>query len=110
MSDFGDVELSVAVRAIRNELLQAAAEGVDKDVLFEVGPIEMEFEVEIRHEIGAQGGVKAFLFSASADAKRAKGRRHRVSFTLTPKNATNGRNLEVGNNSMGNLGKFGSGQ
>jgi hypothetical protein len=108
MSDFGDVELSVAVQAIRDELLQAAADGVDKEVRFEVGPIQMEFEVEIRREIGARGGVKAWLLSASADTKRTSTRSHRISFTLTPKNAKSGGNLEVGNANMGDLGKFNS--
>ncbi|MCX4426953.1 trypco2 family protein [Streptomyces mirabilis] len=108
MSDFEEIELSVAVQAIRDELLQAATDGVGKEILFEVGPIEMDFEVEIRREAGARGGVRAWLLSASVDAKRSSARSHRVSFTLTPKNAKSGGNLEVGNENLGGLGKFNS--
>ncbi|MFF1631424.1 trypco2 family protein [Streptomyces sp. NPDC058251] len=106
MSEFGEIELSVAIRAIRDQLLQAAAEGAHEDLKFEVGPIQMDFSVEVRRDINARGGVKAWLTSAEVTANKSTGQTHRVSFTLTPKDSKTGGSVEVGNLSPGGLGNF----
>ncbi|MEU6574752.1 trypco2 family protein [Streptomyces sp. NPDC046805] len=108
MPDFENIELAAAVTAIRNQLTDAAAAGAAESVRFEVGPIQMEFEVELRREAGAKGGVKAWVVSADADAKVSQGRTHRVAFTLTPKDATTGHGVEIGNDSGGDTSRFGS--
>ena len=91
MSFKGDaIDLQTAVRALRDQLMVAAAEGVDQPVRFEVGPIEMEFLVELRRDAKVRGGVRALLASAEGEAAAGRTRTHRVSFTLTPKDATGG--------------------
>jgi hypothetical protein len=107
MSDFEEIELSAAVRAVREQLAQAALEGAGSAVRFEVGPIQMEFAVEITREAGASGGVKAWVLSADAETKASRGTTHRVSFTLTPKNAATGHELEIGNTDPGSTSLFG---
>jgi hypothetical protein len=43
-----EIELADAVAAVREELFDAARRGVGQEVAFVVGPIEMEFAVELR--------------------------------------------------------------
>ena len=107
MSDFAEIELSAAVRAVREQLAQAALDGTGSAVRFEVGPIQMEFAVEIRREAGVKGGVKAWVLSAEAEASASRGTTHRVSFTLTPKDAATGGDLEIGDSDEGGTSRFG---
>jgi Trypsin-co-occurring domain 2 len=79
-----EMELVEAVQTIRDELLRAAASGSSSDVAFEVGPIQLEFSVELRRDARARGGIRAFVVSAEADAGMSQARTHKVSLTLTP--------------------------
>ena len=109
MSAFEEIELSAAVRAVREELALATQQGSGSAVRFEVGPIQMEFAVEFRREAGAKGGVKAWVFSSDLEAKAARATTHRISFTLTPKDAATGRDLEIGDTDPGGTAHFGGG-
>ncbi|WP_237291740.1 trypco2 family protein [Streptomyces sp. Sge12] len=72
--------------AVRDELIEAAGRaGEDPGVVFAVGPVEMEFEVELRADVKAKAGFKLWAVSAETEAGLSRGRTHRVSFTLTPK-------------------------
>jgi hypothetical protein len=104
----GRVSLADAVTAVRDELLEAAARAHDQDLLFEVGPIQMEFTAELRREARADGRLKAWVLEAGADAGRTSGHTHRVAFTLTPRRgADSGEPLLVGNDDLGSLDGFG---
>ncbi|MFI5527528.1 trypco2 family protein [Kitasatospora sp. NPDC051853] len=90
-----DVPLADAVAAVRDELLEAAARaGDDPQVVFEVGPLELEFEVELRADAKAKAGFKLWAVGAETEAGLSRGRTHRVSFTLTPKRP-DGRTVHV---------------
>jgi hypothetical protein len=81
-----DIELADAVAAVREELVEAAWRGRGKPVGFVVGPIEMEFTVELRADARAKVGFKAWvLASAEVEAGVARGRTHKVKVTVTPK-------------------------
>jgi hypothetical protein len=108
VSDFSEIELSTAVRAIREQLVRAALDGAGSPIRFEVGPIQMDFAVELRREAGAKGGVKAWVLSAEAEASASRATTHRVSFTLTPKDAGTGGPVEVGNDRPAGTSRFGS--
>ncbi|QKW23851.1 hypothetical protein HUT16_36350 [Kitasatospora sp. NA04385] len=82
-----DIELAEAVAAVRNELLKAQRLGTGQELLFEVGPIEMAFEVELRADAKAGGKFKVWALSAEAAGSVSRGRTHRISFTLTPRQA-----------------------
>ncbi|MFE3121858.1 trypco2 family protein [Streptomyces hydrogenans] len=86
-----DIPLVDAVAAVRDELLEAAARAGDNPaVVFAVGPVEMEFEVELRADAKAKAGFKLFAVGVETEAGVSRGRTHRVSFTLTPRNAQGG--------------------
>jgi Trypsin-co-occurring domain 2 len=86
-----DVELANAVAVVREELLEAARRGIGQEIAFAVGPIEMEFAVELRADAKAKLGFKAWVFaSAEAEAGVARGRTDRVKVTLTPKRLDGG--------------------
>jgi hypothetical protein len=80
-----EIELADAVASVRDELMAAAARGAGSDVEFVVGPIELEFAVEMRRDAKVKAGFKAWLISADAEAGLAQGRTHKVKLTLTPK-------------------------
>jgi hypothetical protein len=81
-----DIELAKAVEVIRAELVEAAWRGRGQQVGFVVGPIEMEFAVELKVDAKAKAGFKA-LVVASVDAETGvmRGRTHKVKVTVTPK-------------------------
>ncbi|MFD7326730.1 trypco2 family protein [Streptomyces sp. NPDC059875] len=104
-----DIELADAIESVRDQLVDAATRATGKPVAFEVGDIEMEFTIELRKEVKGGTKVKAWVVEAGADASRARGETHRVSFTLKPRNAaTNGPWL-VGNDDAGDTSDFGAG-
>ncbi|MFJ9638683.1 trypco2 family protein [Streptomyces sp. NPDC101178] len=81
-----DVPPADAVTAARDELLEAAVRaGQDLGVVFAVGPVEMEFEVEVRADATVKGKFKLWAVGGEVGAGVSRARTHRVSFTLTPK-------------------------
>jgi hypothetical protein len=62
-----EIELVDAVAAMRDELLTAAAQGAGQEIAFVVGPIEMEFAVELRADAKAKAGFKAWVVSAGVE-------------------------------------------
>jgi len=93
-----DIPLVKAVAAVRDELIEAAGAGSNHpDLVFAVGPVEMEFEVEIRADAKAKAGFRLWTVGAETEAGVSRGRTHRVSFTLTPRKATGGDLLVSGN-------------
>lgn len=80
-----EIELADAVAAVREELLAAVERGVTSDLAFVVGPIELEFAVELRQHAKTKFGFKAWVVSGDLEAGAARDRTHRVKVTLTPK-------------------------
>ncbi|MEU3920093.1 trypco2 family protein [Streptomyces sp. NPDC029004] len=100
------IDLTQAVQAVRDQLMAATELGRHEPLRFEVGEIHMEFTVELRYDAHVQGGVKAWVFSAEADAGGEKAHTHKVSFTLKPKDAGSGDGWEVGNDNEGDASAF----
>ncbi|WP_137988651.1 trypco2 family protein [Streptomyces vilmorinianum] len=103
-----DIELADAVESVRDQLIEAASRATGRPVAFEVGDIEMEFTIELRKEVKGGAKVKAWVVEAGADASRARGETHRVSFTLKPRNAATGQAWLVGNEDEADLSDFGA--
>jgi len=80
-----EIELADAVAVVRDELLTAAARGAGADVEFVVGPVELEFSVELKADAKAKTGFKAWVISGDVEAGVGRARTHRVKVTLTPK-------------------------
>ena len=89
-----EIELGDAVAALRQEVLEAARRGAGSSLEFAVGPIEMEFVVELRADLTAKAGVKAYVLTGNAEGKRGRTRTQKVRITLTPKRP-DGRDLLV---------------
>ncbi|MER7760181.1 trypco2 family protein [Streptomyces sp. NPDC097619] len=85
-----DIGLADAVAAVRDELLEATARAAGQEISFVVGPVEMEFEVELRADARAKAGFRVWAVTADTEAGATRGRTHRVSFTLTPRTPTGG--------------------
>ncbi|GAA2779557.1 hypothetical protein GCM10010441_00250 [Kitasatospora paracochleata] len=100
------VELADAIEAIRQELLDAAARGAGQPIQFEVGPVQLEFTVELKKDARAKGGVKAWVLSGDLEAGVAHGRVHKVSVTLNPRQAGTTDNPLVGNPDQGSADGF----
>jgi len=91
-----EIDLGDAVAALRDELIDAAARGASAGVEFVVGPIELEFTVELRADAKARLGFKAWVLSSDVEVGVANGRTHRVKVTLAPRQAGGGDLLVAG--------------
>ena len=78
------VGLADAVRGIREELDIALDEGRNDRILFELGPIEMEFGVDVRKDRSARAGVKVWVLNASAGGDNGTTATSRLKVTLNP--------------------------
>ncbi|MFE4633978.1 trypco2 family protein [Streptomyces sp. NPDC056773] len=85
-----DIELADAVAAVRDELLAAAARGAGQGLEFKVGPVELEFAVELRADAKVKGKFKAFVVTGEVEAGVARARTHRVKVTLAPQRSGGG--------------------
>lgn len=86
--------LADAVKGIRAELDAAMAEGVGKNVQFEVGPVEMEFAVDIQKDATADFGVRVWVLSLGAKGGANKGSTNRIKVVLNPKDQ-HGKQLKI---------------
>lgn len=80
-----EIALVDAVAAVRDELVQAVARKGEPDVTFAVGEVQLEFTVELRQDVEAKTGFKAWVLSAEAGGSSGRSRGHRVSVTLHPR-------------------------
>ncbi|WP_236246296.1 trypco2 family protein [Streptomyces sp. CC210A] len=96
MTNSTDIELADAIASVRDQVLEAALRATGQPVSFELGPIEMEFAVELRREVTGGNKVTARVVEAAGEGARATGGTHRVSFTLKPQDARTGRPWKVG--------------
>jgi hypothetical protein len=85
MADNDWLDLADVLRALRRELSTATTEGKDADVRFELGPIELEFLVDVRRDAGADAGVRFGVVSLGAKGSVESGSAHRVKLALLPK-------------------------
>jgi Trypsin-co-occurring domain 2 len=96
------IPIANAIQSLRQEIIAAMQQAQDEDMKFELGDIELEFQVQITQqkgdEINAKGGFSFGLVSAEASGKeseqRSKASTHRVKLTLKPKKA-DGSSLDV---------------
>ncbi|MFF8310386.1 trypco2 family protein [Streptomyces lydicus] len=87
MGDEPWVGLADAVRGVRAELQEAMAEGQDEALRFEVGPVELEFAVDVRKEGGAEAKAKVYVVSFGARGGLTATATHRLKLTLQPQDA-----------------------
>ena len=82
------IPLRDAVQALRGEIIAAAENASTQAVRFELGSIEMEFQVVARKEVGGEAKFGFHIFAADAtlggSGKSADERTQKVKFVLTP--------------------------
>jgi hypothetical protein len=89
------VGVAEAVRSLRAELARAHAEMDRGGVYFEMGPVEIEFTVEVERDAGGDLGVRVGVVSIGASGSVSTDATHRMKFTLSPMDGATGRALEV---------------
>jgi hypothetical protein len=104
--DHHGIDLADAIEAIRDQLVDAASRGAGSGIAFEVGPIELEFAVELKQDARAKGGVRAWVLSAEGEAGASRARTHRVAVTLTPRDRVTHDSVEVGDETPADLEGF----
>lgn len=84
------IELADAVAVVRDQLIEAAAQGAGDSLGFVVGPVEMEFVVELKADAKAKAGFKAWVVTGAAEAGVSRARTQKVKVVLTPRTADGG--------------------
>src|SRR3954452_11975714 len=79
-----DVPLASAVEALRRELVVALEAGRGEEVRFALGPIELEFQVEVSREAGGEAGIKFWVVALGGKGSRSSGATHTVRLSLSP--------------------------
>ncbi|GAA1214798.1 hypothetical protein GCM10009665_00740 [Kitasatospora nipponensis] len=102
------IELSDAIEVIRRQLSDASARGAGQPIQFEVGPVTLDFTVELKRDARASGGIKAWVLSGDLEAGLAQNRVQRISVTLTPRPTGTDGSLLIGNPDAGPLDPFGA--
>jgi hypothetical protein len=90
------IGLSDAITALRTELVTAMAAGQAEKLHFELGPVELEFTVDVRKDGGADAGIRWGVISFGAKGSVGSSAGHRVKLVLQPKDVVTGRTAEVG--------------
>ena len=82
------IPLRDVIRVLRSEIIAAAEDASTQAVRFDVGPIEMEFQVVVKKELGGEAKLGFHIFVADAtvggSGKGADERTQKVKFVLNP--------------------------
>jgi hypothetical protein len=81
------IGLRDAVEALRAELSASVASAVDESLKFEVGEMQLEFEVAIERVAEGSGGIRFWVIELGGKASHASTRTHKVTVPLKPVNA-----------------------
>ena len=92
------IPIANAIQAIRQEIMKAVTQGANEALKFDLGAIELEFEVEISEgqrgggggKVGLNIGVVSAEVSGEKSGERSKSTTHRVELTLNPVTAKGG--------------------
>jgi hypothetical protein len=78
------IPLAKAIQDLRNELLQAVAEGQGKDLRFKLDPVELELSLGMTYKAGGQAGVKFWVLDIGAKADVERAATHTLKLKLNP--------------------------
>ncbi|MEV8128730.1 trypco2 family protein [Streptomyces sp. NPDC085944] len=77
-------ELGETIGVIRTELQKAMEEGRAEPLKFRTGPVELEFTVEVKKDLGARTRIFVLPWTVEAQGAASAARTHRVKLTLQP--------------------------
>ena len=78
------IGLKEAIEALRMELSESILTGEGKEVRFEVGQIEMEFQVTIEASEEVKGGIKFWVVELGGSSTDKNSTVHKVKIPLKP--------------------------
>ena len=84
MSAEPQIPLAKAIEALRRELAEAQREGEGQDLRFQVGPVELQLQLELSSEVGGEAGLAFWFVSIGGKGSRTSGTTHTVKLTLVP--------------------------
>lgn len=79
-----DVPLSGAIDALRREVVEAIEHAAGQEIRFELGPVEMEFNVQVSRETGRDREIKFWLVAIGDRTDRSSMTSHTIRLALTP--------------------------
>ncbi|MGN9781328.1 trypco2 family protein [Nonomuraea sp. ZG12] len=74
--------LAATIAALREELAEAMRAARDADVRFEVGQVQVEFNIGVTRETGGQGKAKFWVLELGGESSYQKEEIQRVTLTL----------------------------
>lgn len=83
------IGLSDLIRQLRLELAVAharskTAEGAERDIGFEVGPIDLELKFAVERDSGGSAGIKVWVVNLAFSDKYKDSELHTIKLQLTP--------------------------
>ena len=78
------LSLNDTIGAIRSELAQSILAAQDEEIRFELGEIDLEFQIEIERNAEGSGGIRFWIVEFGAKASQSSTVTHRVSLKLKP--------------------------
>lgn len=84
MEKSGRIGLQEAIAALREELIDSVLAAKGERLRFQVGEINMEFQVEVERNIGATGGLKFYVVELGASGTEKDKSMHKVVIPLKP--------------------------
>jgi hypothetical protein len=91
------VDLTVAIDAVFEQLTAAIRNVRENDVLgFEYEDIEIELQMTATKNVGGQGGVKFYVFTAGGSVDLGSSASHRIKINIKPYNPRTGDAARVG--------------
>ncbi|MEU4425897.1 trypco2 family protein [Actinoplanes sp. NPDC024001] len=91
----GRIGLADAIALLHDELEEARAKGAGREIQFKVGPVELEFQVEVGREGTAGGKVRFYIVEAGAEGKLSSRSMQLVRIHLDPVDAETGTQVAV---------------
>jgi Trypsin-co-occurring domain 2 len=80
----GKIGLKEAIEALRKELSESILVSEGKQVRFEVGQIELEFQIAIEQTLEGKGGIKFWVVELGGGASSKDSTVHKVKIPLKP--------------------------
>ena len=78
------IGLREALKALRTELKESIQESLQEDIRFEIGKIEMEFQIEIDRSTEGSGGVRFWVIELGGKRTSASSTSHTIKIPLQP--------------------------
>lgn len=84
MADEPFADLASTIKQLRAELTKAMSEGQGEELLFGLGPVELELLMDIKNQTSGEGGIKFNIITLGARKVRGRTNSHKITLTLNP--------------------------